>query len=183
MAAEQRRLGAGLREFSEARGQQIPSTDAALSALMRFLDTNHIGIVLGQPLNPENSGMDADLQTTIAAFVAGVARQRSAPEFAILNGIVQGLIVLNALLLRDIPRRRNLDGLTAFLDSGLLLQALGLTGEKSQETTQEALRIVRESGVRLRVFENTLSEMARILRIYEERLGSPDRKGLSATRR
>ncbi len=175
MAAEQRRLGLGLRDFGKARGQEIPSADAALSALMRFLDANHIGIVLGQPLNRENNGLDADLQTTIAAFVAGVARERSTPEFAILNGIVQGLIVLNALLLRDIPTRRNLDGLTAFLDSGLLLQALGLTGEKSRETIQEALRIVRESGARLRVFQNTLNEMARILRVHEERLGSPNR--------
>ena len=41
-------LGSRLREFAAARGETLSSDDAALAVLMRFLDANHIGIVLGQ---------------------------------------------------------------------------------------------------------------------------------------
>ena len=164
-------LASRLREFATARGETLSSDDAALAVLMNFLDANHIGIVLGQATHAGPANGSDRLDQTVAAFVAMVDRERGA-EYAALDGVVKGLIVQNALLLRDIPAKRHFDNLTVFLDTGVLLRALGYAGHTEQQVTVESLEIIRKAGARLSAFERTVDEVEGILRVYEEKLGT-----------
>ena len=61
----------------------------------------------------------ARLDHAVAAFVADLVEE-GGPDCAVLEDIVKGFIVQNALLLRDIPiTGRHLDGLTVFVDTGV----------------------------------------------------------------
>lgn len=167
-------LATHLRKFASERGVGLGTNDDALAALTGFLDANHIGIVLGQA--PESRRRDSrpQLERTVAAFVASVVEEGGS-SYAALEGVVQGLIVQNALLLRDIPAtRRHLDGLTVFFDTGVLLRALGYAGLAEQQVTGESLNLIRAAGARLCTFERTVDEVETILRVYQHRLGSQE---------
>lgn len=168
------RLSVNLREFAADRGVELGTDDDALAALTRFLDVNHIGLVLGQTPEVRPKESESHLAHTIAAFVNNVVKA-SGPCYAVLEGLVQGLIVQNALLLRDIPStKKHLDRLTVFFDTGILLKALGYTGLVEQQVAVEALKLVRAAGARLFSFERTINEVESILRVYEQRLGSQE---------
>ena len=169
---EHQGLATDLREFARERGDQLGNDDDALAALTKFLDVNHIGMVLGQ--TPETGPWDtgARLDRTIAAFVTEVVEERGR-SYGVLEGVVQGLIVQNALLLRDIPTtKRHLDGLTVFFDTSVLLRALGYAGLVEQQVAVESLNLIRSAGARLLAFERTVNEVESILQVYEGRLGS-----------
>ena len=160
-------LGERLRRFAADRGQVLQSDDDALAALTRFLDANQIGVVLGQPLQTETPVDAIQMNQTIAAFASEIVAE-GGQDSEVLENIVKGLIVQNALLLRDIPSiGRHLYGLTVFVDTGVLLRALGYAGATEQHAATESLRLIHAAGARLRVFERTANEIEGILRVYE----------------
>ena len=168
------RLSAHLREFAASRGDLLGTDEDALAALARFLDVNHMGMVLGQTLETGPWETRSRLDYTVAAFVTKIV-STGGPCYAALEGVLQGLIVQNALLLRDIPTmRRHLKGLTVFFDTGVLLRALGYAGLVEQQVAVEALNLIRGAGARLYAFERTVHEVETILRVYEQRLGSQE---------
>ena len=165
-------LATDLRDFAVKRGEHLGTDDDALAVLTKFLDVNHLGIVLGQ--TPETGIWEAgsQLDRIVAAFVTKVVEENG-PSYAVLEGVLQGLIVQNALLLRDIPTtRRHLDGLAVYLDSGIVLRALGYAGQVEQQVAVESLNLIRAAGARLNTFGGTVNEVESILRVYENRLGS-----------
>lgn len=168
------RLGARLLGFAANRGQVLQSDDDALAALTRFLDANQIGIVMGQPLRKETVVDAVRMTQTIAAFVSEIVAE-GGQDSEVLENIVKGLIVQNALLLRDIPSiGRHLHGLTVFVDTGVLLRALGYAGATEQHAATESLRLIHAAGARLRAFERTVNETEGVLRVYERNLGSSE---------
>ncbi len=170
----QQGLATELRNFAAARGHALGTDDDALAVLTKFLDVNHIGLVLGQAPESRRWDTTSQLERIVAAFVSEVV-SKGGPTYAALEGVVQGLIVQNALLLRDIPTtRRHLDGLTVFFDTGILLRALGYAGLVEQQVTIESLNLIRAAGARLCTFERTVNEVETILRVYEYRLASQE---------
>ena len=166
------RLARALREFAGSRDVELKSDEGALVSLMRFLDAHHIAVVIGQRITIESSDGFGRLSQAIAAFVKHTIVEGG--ELAgVLEGIVKGLIVHNALLLRDIPiAQKHLERLTVFLDSGVLLYALGHAGPAEEQAMTEGLTAVQDAGATLAVFERTVDEMESILQLYEGRLGS-----------
>ena len=71
--------------------------------------------------------------------------------------MLEGFILQNALLLKDISAAaRRFRNLEVFLDTGVLLGALGFRGEATETATREALSLLRETGATLAVFEITI---------------------------
>ena len=172
LSVAQASLASALRQFAAGRGGVLSSDDDALAALTRFLDANHIGVVLGQRINTDASRDVARMDHIVAAFVASVI-ENAGPHRPALEGIVKGLIVQNALLLRDVPMAgRHLQGLRVFVDTGVLLRALGYGGETEQQAACEALKLIGAVGARLYAFERTVNEVEGILNVYEKNLGS-----------
>ena len=150
----------------------LVSDDDALAALTSFLDANHIGVVLGQKIDVGASNNGPRLDQVVAAFVSEVVTERE-QHFSTLDAVVKGLIVQNALLLRDVPMAgRQLAGLTVFLDTGILLRALGYAGTTERLVATESLGLIRAAAARLGAFEGTVHEVEGVLRVYEKNLGS-----------
>lgn len=166
------RLAKGLRKFAVSQGEHLNSNDDALLALIQFLDTHHIGVVLDQSIQLKKSLQHSKMDRLLAKFITYIF-ENDDDLFTVVENIVKGLIVQNSLLLRDIPNtRRHLKQLTVFVDSGILLRALGYAGSAEEQATYEGLKAIRAAGARLCAFESTVNEVERILKVYERRLGS-----------
>ena len=167
-------LGARLRRFLASLGQKLDSDDEALAALTRFLDGNRIGVVLGQQLQTEIAAAEPRMNRAVASFVTKIIEE-DGQDREVLEDIVKGLVVQNALLLRDIPTvGRHLHRLNLFVDTGVLIRALGYAGPTEQVAAVESLRLIHAAGANLRVFERTVNEIESILRVYERKLGSSE---------
>ena len=179
---EHKELAAQLRQYAADKGNDVGSENDALVALIDFLDTNNISVVLGQTTEFVGGRRYTRVDKIIASFIANVVAKNDSASI-ILDRIVKGLIVQNALLLRDIPNiGRELKRLNLYLDTGVLLHALGYAGPAERRSTREALHLIRQAGARLYVFPRTVDEMKGVLRVYEQRLGtSAGRTSLRAT--
>ena len=180
--SEHKDLAASLGRFASERGAHFDSEDDALATLVDFLDAHHLGVVLGQTIDAGEVRRYSRTDKIVAAFIAHVAAEGGTAS-TVLDRIVKGLIVQNALLFRDIPNiGRELQHLSLYLDTGVLLYALGYAGPTEQRSTREALRLIRRAGARLYAFERTVDETKGVLRAYEQRLGTSEgRKTLRAT--
>ena len=166
------RLAKGLRQFAASQGESLDSNDDALLALIQFLDTHHIGIVLDQSIQLKTSLTHSKMDRLLAKFITHIV-ENDDDLFTVVEDIVKGLIVQNALLMRDIPNtRRHLQQLTVFVDTGVLLRALGYAGPAEKQATCEGLKAIRAAGARLYAFEGTVNEVEHILKVYERNLGS-----------
>ena len=91
----------------------------------------------------------------------------------VVQEILEGFILQNALLLKDISAAaRRFRNLEVFLDTGILLGALGFRGATTATATREALSLLKETGATLAVFQITIGELRGILSVYEGRLGT-----------
>jgi len=161
------------------RGVAIRSTEDALALIMKFLEQYHVSLALGEadaaeaePTDPadEPDGSRATVVTAefLAAAVAGGGELAD-----VVQETLEGYVLQNALLLKDISTAaRRFKNLHVVCDSLVLLGALGLRGEATETATKELLALLRATGCVLDVFEPTISEMRRILTVYEERIGT-----------
>jgi hypothetical protein len=172
---EHGQLAGALRAFAEGKGRAIADDEEALALLLGFLADNEIAMLLDEAAPDEGArheALTARDTRLIARFINDVClpdRQLA----ACLGRMLEGLVLQNALLLRDIataPRR--FGDLCVYLDTGFLLRALGFEGEAAQVATREGLDLLRETNARFAVFDKTVDEIKRILGLYEHTLGT-----------
>lgn len=172
----QARLGAALLDFLSRTGLAIASADDALVALATFVADNKVHLLLESAV-PDNaldrSRQERKLTRAIAQFISELCLP-SAELGPVFVDMVEGILLKDTILLRDVglaPRR--LDGLTVVLDSGLLFDAIGMTGVANNVAATEGLHLLRAVGVRTIAFDKTVAEMRRILSVYEHLLATP----------
>ncbi len=177
--SEHRRLAAALVEFARANGSSIATEEDALALLLEFLSRNHVSLILESDrgldapslLMPAEGGLTDRQQRVVALFVAEASRTQHLADA--LQRMLEGFVLQNALLLKDIDSaKRRFTKLTVFFDTGFLLEALGLKGEASGLAAREGLDLLRETGAELAIFDKTVMEIRRILRVYEEHLAT-----------
>lgn len=181
VVAEQSRLAAALAEFAQANALATLTEADALALLLQFLGQHHVGLILeadiaagAEALIGQHSVLSSRDQRLVAAFVTRHVLQDPS-LLDVLRRMLEGFVLQNALLLRDISAAtRRFAKLTVFFDTGFLLSALGLNGEAAGLAARETLDLLRDTGARLAVFDNTLNEIKRILRVYEDRLATAD---------
>jgi hypothetical protein len=179
--AENRRLAGSLVEFATANGIAIGTEENALALVLEFLSRNHVGLILEAEPSAEatdllgsRDGLTNRLQRLVARFVTEEV-SRNPDLAAALQRMLEGFILQNALLLRDIgSATRRFSRLTVYFDTGFLLEALGLTGEAAGLAAREALDLLRETGAELAVFDKTVMEIRRVLRVYEDHLATSE---------
>jgi hypothetical protein len=179
--AEHRRLAAALMKYAGTNGVPIASEQDALALpLLDFLSRNHVSLILESDptlespnlLRPLEGGLSSREGRVVALFVTNEASQ--APHLAeALQRMLEGFVLQNALLLKDIDSaKRRFSRLTVFFDTGFLLEALGLKGEAAGLAAREGLDLLRDTGAELAVFDKTVMEIRRILRVYEDHLAT-----------
>ena len=86
-----------------------------------------------------------------------------ATTFGYLIDAVKGAILLGVLEIGPGDLRQRLNGLTAVLDTPVLLSALGYQGAIPQRAAEQMLGLARQLGVRLVCFEHTVKEIDGVL--------------------
>jgi len=178
----QRRLAISLQEFCATRNVPVASTEDALALILRFLEQHHVALALDRPTAQRSSfASDTDEErepvedraTLVTAAFLQETIETGGDLARILQEMLEGYVLQNALLLKDISTAaRRFNNLRVYFDSGLLLSALGLRGSAGALAIQELFTLLRDTGASVNVFEPTLREMDRILAVYEEKLGT-----------
>lgn len=179
---EHQRLATALVDFGSLNNVRIASEEDALAMLLEFLSRNHVSLILDSDPSTDRAealrALDRVLtnrqQRLVARFVTEQVRDDPGLADA-LQRMLEGFVLQNALLLKDIgAATRRFSKLTVFFDTGFLLEALGLKGEAAGLAAREALDLLRETGAALAVFDKTVTEIRRILRVYEDHLATAD---------
>ena len=182
---EQGQLAAALRVFAAARSRPIASNEEALTLLLGFLADNEIAMLLDREA-PVRGAQHLSLSPRDTRLVARFINDLCLPHAQLgpyLRGAIEGLVLQNALLLKDIATApRKFIDLSVYLDTGLLLRVLGFEGPAAKIAAREGLELLRATNARLAVFEKTVDEIRRILAIYENKLGTAEgRRSLRPT--
>lgn len=180
MEARQRLLADALATFAADRGVTIDTPEDALALILAFLERFHVSLALGDavqlredvPTAPDETEADRSTKL-VAAFLQEIA-QADSDLTEILQETLEGFVLQNALLLKDISASaRRFKNLHVVCDSVLLFGALGVRGKATEIATREFFSLLRDTGAVLDVFEPTIREMRRILAVYEDRIGTP----------
>ena len=173
---EQGVLATYFRNYALSHGVTLTSDDA-LALIMEFLEHFHVYLLLGEeePFQTlsEPSGQRSRLRL-VARFIERL-RAEQGPLLTILRESLEGFILQNALLLKDINAgTKSFSQLEVFFDTGFLFDALGLTGSFSQRAARETFDLLRATKAQLSVFRRTIGEMQRILKVHEHHLGTQE---------
>lgn len=179
------RLGERLRQYALQRGIDLPDAQAALASLATFVSDNKAPLILRERLadSPlERSSLDRKLTRTIAYFITECCSDGTDLQEP-LAGLVEGILLTDTLLMVDLPdlgtRFQNLE---VYFDTSVVFDLLDLTGKANSLASREALILLKQSGARTLVFDQTVAEVRRILAVYELRLSTTEgRLGLYPT--
>lgn len=108
-------------------------------------------------------GMDREAEFVIGSFVLHLF-ERDPEGFDYLDAVVRGSMLAAALYL-PFPAEagRKFSGTTIYLDTPVLLSALGYEGESARLSATETLDLAYESGALLAAFTDTISETRGVL--------------------
>ncbi|QDV09314.1 hypothetical protein Poly30_48720 [Planctomycetes bacterium Poly30] len=175
-------IGARFAEFLAAEYQESVTTDQALSRLLTFLEDKQVPLLLGGNLDLALDEIDTEegVSRRTARFI--LHDINASPETRIqLNGLLQGIVTKQAILLHEVAGEKGrFKKLRAYLDTNVLLGALGLEGETIEAAQCAFIELLREAGVELYVFERTLAEVRAILNKMSELIATP--QGVKALR-
>lgn len=168
-------LASRLQHYAREAGLPVTTNDQAINLLLTFLGANQPDLLLNHfeaATSALPDGITRAEARTVARFIKDVALQDPQLTDA-LREVLAGLVLQNALLLRDISdASRNFNDLVVVLDSNFLLGALGFAGPNTERSFRESLDIFKECGIRLEAFQQTADEMVRILNMYELKLAT-----------
>jgi len=95
--------------------------------------------------------------------------------FGFLETVMKGSMLANALFMPDIAHaKRKFEKLSVYLDTPILLRALGLEDSGLETSTKELLTLLYELNVDLLCFEETKDEIRRILEAAQHALRNPN---------
>lgn len=159
------------------RGNEGFGVEKALARLLAFLEENQVAFILDEPQEdrlfspPTLSARDSALA---AGFITEVWLADDSMR-GYLRRMLEGFVLQNALLLRDIGSPgRSLGRIDIILDTRFLFGALGMQGEADKRACVETLRLLRLAGAHLSVFDKTVAEMRRVLAACERHLATAE---------
>ena len=172
---DQADLGLAFVDFARDNGVHIETPAEALTAIATFVSDNKVQVILNESVSDsplDRSSLDRKLTRMIARFITGHCLQTPSLRAA-LEGLTEGILLLDTLLMRDIPDAgQSFQDLWVVFDTGILFAAMDLAGLANGVAAKEALTLLRAAGAKTIAFNRTLDEMRRILSLYEERLGT-----------
>lgn len=168
----QKRLGNSLLDHAKRRGIQFDSADAALDAILKFIEEEQIALLLGSPLSADEPTVGKHELSIIAEFIHDIVSRDEALE-SVLRGMLEGLVLYHAAFLPELSSAaRHFRDFQVYFDSALVRQAIGYEGPVIQAMLRENIDLLKASGVQCFVFDKTVLEIKRILAMYEVRLGT-----------
>jgi hypothetical protein len=163
VVAMHEQLIASFRSFARERHQLEWTIDDTEKALHSYLET----FALLDGTDGESSPKPAE-GAEAANFVAGAfvrhLRQNDPKAFEYLETIVKGDILATAIFLPDPSRAaQKFRKTSVYLDTSVLVFALGYAGESRAAPAREMLELLYQAGADLRCFSHTADEIRSIL--------------------
>jgi hypothetical protein len=149
------RLG---RDWDEAQAER------ALLGYVEVLAEPILGaVVAGEPV-VDLPKIDSEGSVLTSRFVLDLCQKEPA-AFEYLVTIVKGTMLANVLFLPEAfsGGRTRLTDVDVFLDTPIVLRALGYAEEPYRVPAEELLELLRQEGASLRIFEHTLHEVEGVL--------------------
>jgi hypothetical protein len=155
-----------LREFAKSIPDLILTRQEAETALLNYLADRSLPILRSMLLGRHYQAPLLDTEGTdylIASFISYLF-ERDPQGFDYLETIVKGTMLAAAIYLPDIGNRASrIRDLTVYFDTRLLLNALGLHGQTSQDAILELFILLQQLGARLSYFTHTLTELQNVV--------------------
>jgi hypothetical protein len=166
LGRQQQALLDRFRKFAEETGFDLDDAGAA-TALATYIDEHSIALLRsglrGEPLDPELP-LTPSIEYLVATFIVHAYRQ-DPDSFDYIDTLVKGSMLSAVLYLPRIAeataRFRNT---SLFLDTPVLLTALGYNGPEGRAATAEALALAYRQGAVLAAFDVTVTEMRGVIR-------------------
>jgi hypothetical protein len=163
--------------FCKKEHQTVWTNDEAESSLFAYIRRHHIplltSIVEGAPV-PGASRTDMQTDYLIGTFISHLCK-RDPDGFRYLETVVKGSMLANALFFPDLGKVQQRFGKARiYLDTQLLLRALGEAGPDLQAPCTELLDLLYALSAEIRCFEQTVDEVGGILEFVGDTLRHPE---------
>ena len=133
------------------------------AALLSWTEQHSFGLLQKRFDEVRRITSRAQIDVVVAGFIVEL-HQRGLAGLDRLEKVARGVMLYNLLYLPDPgSSSRSFKGTEVFLDTRLLLRAIGLSGDVMQRPIRELLVLIRESGGHARCFDHTADEMRGIL--------------------
>lgn len=161
----QRELIGALREYAESNHIQIASDGQMRDLLYGYL--RNCFSARTRQLPGEDASSIYEGYKWIHAFFEESAQSGNS-YIDVATSILKGLVVYDTAFYPDFSSSSpSVKDMEVYLDSPVVCAALGMSGEQSEKYVKEALDILLDSGVHLRMFDITLNEIKRSLNRIE----------------
>lgn len=169
-----------LQRLAEEEFGRDLSPEEASGALLAHVEEHSVPLLKtilgGAPYVPPPRS-DQDLEYVISAFVVRIV-ERDPQGFEYLETLVKGSMLATALYLPNVGEvERRFDRNThVYLDTPVLLGALGYQGEEAEGAARQALELTYELGAQLACFEHTVTELKGVLTAVGSAIARPGRR-------
>lgn len=168
-------LGIAFVKYAKDHANITLSPDQGLEAIIGFVEKFNVPMLMHDVADTSIT-MDPHHSQRIERVVAGFVSAHCTPgteNGRHLETILQGFILQNVLLLRDVQNAQQpFRELLVLLDAPIAFAAMGLNGPLAERATKEALQLLRDAGAVPQVLDKTVAEMRRVLAVYEALLGT-----------
>lgn len=175
---KQKKLADALVLFANERFDFELNADAAEAVLAIYIERHAVPLLASatRGQNPDAPQGPVGEDYIIGTFVVDVVG-RDPQLFEYLDQMVKGSMLASALYLNveaDIDRKFN--DTTLFLDTPLILKALGFEGSQAESAILQVIQIAVRQGARIGCFEHTVKETRNILDSVRANLSSASRR-------
>lgn len=155
-----------LERFAKDTYERELSREAAESALLVYLE-DHASSILRAAIRgtawAAPSALNRETDFIVSRFILSLC-ERDPQGFEYLGTLIKGSILASVLYLPNpAETERRFERTTLYLDTPLLLRALGYEGPEAQEATRETIELAYQLGARLAAFTDTTREIRGIL--------------------
>ena len=126
---------------------------------------------------PDSPTVNTREQFIVSKFIRDLYDLRDS-TFANVIVLIKGQMYANALICPDLEGiEKNFKKVTFYIDTPVVLSALGLQTKADASATKELLELLARLKGKLAIFEHILSEIDNVLEFAETNLGRPDASG------
>ena len=173
----------GFMAFSRTTPLPIAEEEVAIRSLVGFLNKFSIDCLrtyLRGTTLPKVKSEDREL-LVVSKFVEALAREN--PErFESFIVLVKGHMLANALLCPDLAALpKSFARLDLYLDTPVVIRALGLEGDSRRQAAQELLELVRGLNGTFCIFLHTRDEIEKVIKGAADHLDQPAGRGAIVT--
>ena len=150
------------------------SSTVAYDLVNTFIQSNLTGLI--EYLNPKekvennlNNEKNKQNENLLVAYL--IKAQNSKPaEYAVLKEMVYGSIISTVLNVSESTNlneiKNSFNNCTIYLDSNIALSVLGLTSVERNEPARELIELMRDLGIKLKIFDFTVFQIRKVIGAY-----------------